>query len=81
MATRYSQQMLTAASTGGNLSLNLKLPCCTCCREQFSLKNTDHKNCRYMDYMQESRATAAYHVNAIAVQQVALLVAFRVNVP
>ena len=39
-----------------------------------------------MDYMQESRATAAYHVNAIAVQQVALqhvalLVASRVNVP
>ena len=39
-----------------------------------------------MDYMQESRATAAYHVNAIAAQQVALQhvalpVASRVNVP
>ena len=44
------------------------------------------KNCRYTDYMQESRVTAAYHVNTIAVQQVALqhialLVVSRVNVP
>ena len=38
----------------------------------FFLKNTDLRNWRYMDYMHESRATAACHVNAIAVQQVAL---------
>ena len=38
----------------------------------FFLKNTDLRNCRYMDYMQESRATAACHVNAIVAQQVAL---------
>ena len=30
------------------------------------------QKCLYMDYMEESRATAAYHVNAIAAQQVAL---------
>ena len=30
------------------------------------------QKCCYMDYMQESLATAAYHVNAIAAQQVAL---------
>ena len=65
----------TAASPGGNLSLNLKLPRGTCCREQypqFSQKNTDLKNCQYMDYMRESRKIAPYHVNAIAPQQVAL---------
>ena len=44
----------------------------TGCREQFALKNTDLKNCKYMDYMQESRMTAACHVNAIATQQIAL---------
>ena len=38
----------------------------------FFLKNTDLRNCRYMDYMQESRATAACHIKAIAAQQVAL---------
>ena len=43
------------------------------CREQlpqFSLKNTDPKNCRYMDYMQESRATAACHDSEISLRYV-----------
>ena len=43
----------------------------TCCHEQLP-QNTDPKNCRNMVYMQESCATAAYHVNTIAAQQVAL---------
>ena len=30
------------------------------------------QKCRYMDYMEESRATAACHVNAFAAQQVPL---------
>ena len=62
----------TAVSLSGNLSLNLKLQCSTGCREQFYLKNADLKNFLNMDYMQESRGTTAYYVNAIAVQQVAL---------
>ena len=75
----------TAASPGGILSLNLKLS-----RALFFLKNTDLRNCRYMDYMQESRATAACHVKrychtasraAACRAPVALPVVSRVNVP
>ena len=53
-----------AVSPGSNLSLNVKLLHGTGCHEMFSM-NTDLKNCRYMDYLQESRPTAAYHVQML----------------
>ena len=44
------------------------------------MKNTNLKSCRYMDYMQESRVTAAYHVNAASYRiPVALLVTSHVK--
>ena len=43
------------------------------CHEPFSSKNIDLRNCLYMDSMQASYTTAAaYCVNAIVMQQVAL---------
>ena len=72
MATRCSQPTPNCCEPGRHFKFELIIAARHRLSWPFFLKNTDPRNCRDMNYMQESRMTAAYHVNAIAAQQVAL---------
>ena len=55
----------TAVSPGitrRQFNFQTKLPCDTCCCEQFSLLDTDPRKCWYMVYVHESRTTAACYM-------------------
>ena len=61
---------LSLGVTKRQFNFETKLLCGKGCHEWFSLKDTDLRNCWYMDYT-ESHITATYHVNVIVVQHVA----------
>ena len=69
MVTRWLQQTRDCCEPGQEFKFELKIAARQRLSQAFFLKNTNLRNCRYMVYMQESRATAAYHVNAIIARQ------------
>ena len=63
MVMQAEQQTRSCWALGWQSSFETKLPRNAGRHEQF-FKNTDRRNCWYMDYMQELSTAAAYHVNA-----------------
>ena len=63
--THCSQQARDCCEPGRHFKFELKITARHRLLRAFFLKNTYLRNCRYIDYMQESRATAAYLITAI----------------